>query len=347
MSMVIDSAFLCLILVFVGLYIMTNYIADKRIMLYFMGFILFLFSAVKDPVCFRDMEEYQKIFEYSISGGYHIKDNINIGYLFFNQIIRYFTDNFVLFLSIISFIVLFLNIRFIEKYSEDWNLSLLLYVPVLYFYCFSPLRQALAMGIGLIAYGYVLDRKLIPFCITCLIAMAFHSTAIVMFPIYFIYGLNMDKKGKIALLAGSLILVFSMQIIGKFLTSYQSWYSGYASSKYSASALRLIQKLFFLALYIYALGGDVFKKNINFLVFLFALFEIVLYLGSAGIDGIYRLRWYFDMGEIIGLPIIYTYLYSKVKYPGFLTWIYIISLFVSCLQFLASENFEFGYHTIF
>lgn len=69
-----------------------------------------------------------------------------------------------------------------------------------------------------------------------------------------------------------------------------------------------------------------FKKNINFLVFLFALFEIVLYLGSAGIDGIYRLRWYFDMGEIIGLPIIYTYLYSKVRYPGFLTWIYIISL---------------------
>ena len=59
------------------------------------------------------------------------------------------------------------------------------------------------------------------------------------------------------------------------------------------------------------------------------------------------LRWYFDMGEIIGLPIIYTYLYSKVRYPGFLTWIYIISLFASCWQFLASDNFEFGYHTIF
>lgn len=51
--MVIDSAFICLILVFLGLYIMTNYIADKRIMLYFMGFILFLFSSRKVRIFYK------------------------------------------------------------------------------------------------------------------------------------------------------------------------------------------------------------------------------------------------------------------------------------------------------
>lgn len=342
----IDSAFITLIIIVSFIALLSLFSMDKKSYFYIIFFVLFIFTAIKDPFCFRDMKAYEYIFNQCLSDRVVLSENVNIGYLFLCKFIRLFTDNFVIFLAILTYVNFYISIWFIKKYSNNLVLSAYLFMPVLYFYCFSPLRQTIAMSICLFAYNYIVERKLFNFFLVSLLAILMHSTAFIIVPFYFIYGMNTNKKNIILLFIGSIIAIISLQTVGTYLSQFQSWYSGYTSSKYSASTIRILQKSSFLLLYVYALKKEVFNKNINFLLLLFSIAEVILYLGSSGIDGVYRLRWYFDYCEIIGLPIIVKEFHSKNKILMILIVLYICSVLASCFQFLASENFEFGYRSI-
>ncbi|MBR3962566.1 MAG: EpsG family protein [Oscillospiraceae bacterium] len=59
---------------------------------------------------------------------------------------------------------------------------------------FSGVRQMLAVAIGFIAYEFTRNRKTIPFVLTVFLAMAFHSSAFMLFFMYPIYHAKITKK---------------------------------------------------------------------------------------------------------------------------------------------------------
>lgn len=73
------------------------------------------------------------------------------------------------------------------------------------------MRQWLAIGIYLYGVQYLLEKKLVHYLIVCVVAMLFHSSAVITIPIYFIYhflqGGNKHRKRTVLILFATVIAV--------------------------------------------------------------------------------------------------------------------------------------------
>ena len=62
-------------------------------------------------------------------------------------------------------------------------------IPILFipFFLLTGIRQTIAVSL-VVFWGYdlILDKKPVKFLLLCLVAMTFHSTAIIMLPFYFV-----------------------------------------------------------------------------------------------------------------------------------------------------------------
>lgn len=146
---------------------------------------------------------------------------------------RAWSSGEIFFWSIFAFCIKYANIRvafFIYALISIWFVLIAIYklsfktnpfyvtfVYLLLFYqeCFNLLRQMPAMAFAFLAFTYVFDRKLIRYVILMVSAVMFHSSAILAFPIYWIYR---RKKMKISSIAGwtigiSIVLVGFQSIV--------------------------------------------------------------------------------------------------------------------------------------
>ena len=78
---------------------------------------------------------------------------------------------------------------------------------------FSGLRQSMAMAVGIIAYKFVREKKLLSFIIICFVALGFHHSAFVLFLMYPLYHIAFKKKDLwyIIPIIG-LVIIFNRQI---------------------------------------------------------------------------------------------------------------------------------------
>lgn len=127
-------------------------------------------------------------------------------------LISRFTDNVQIFLVIITAIINGCVFKFISEHSEDFMLSCIIYT------CFGSMtfsmngmRQALAMSVCLLAYGFAVKKKFIPFLLLVLFAMTFHISA---FIFLIVYPLSNFSKFHVALLliASGLFTAFSSKL---------------------------------------------------------------------------------------------------------------------------------------
>lgn len=116
------------------------------------------------------------------------------GYIWLNKVIFYFTENPQWLFFISSAITLVLMYRFIIKYSVNIAYSVFLYFGLCFiFFSFNTLRQFIAVGIALLAFGPLLERKFLRYASIVLLASAFHLTALVMLPIYIFVNVRFTK----------------------------------------------------------------------------------------------------------------------------------------------------------
>ena len=107
-------------------------------------------------------------------------DNMELGYRTLNYLVHRITDNYQIFLSIVSCFSYFVVIRFIKRYSSNVSLSCVLFFLMFYGTYMNLFRQVLAMSIVLLAYDWLNREKYIRFGIAVIfIAVLFHRTAIV------------------------------------------------------------------------------------------------------------------------------------------------------------------------
>ncbi|MFA6851400.1 MAG: EpsG family protein [Selenomonadaceae bacterium] len=83
------------------------------------------------------------------------------------------------------FVLLFINTLY--KYSEHFSLSVVLFILCgTYLESCNAIRQSMAMAIIFSGYACIRERTLGKYILLVLLAMAFHSSAIVMLPLFFI-----------------------------------------------------------------------------------------------------------------------------------------------------------------
>lgn len=103
--------------------------------------------------------------------------------------------NFQLYLAIVAAITI---IPIASLYNQDKRhsyLKIILFLNMSVFVMlFSGIRQAIAIGIGVVAFQFVKKKKLILFLITVVVAMAFHQSAFILLAMYPLYYFKLRKN---------------------------------------------------------------------------------------------------------------------------------------------------------
>lgn len=117
------------------------------------------------------------------------------GFLFFNSLVKTLGFNFYGFTLIESFIWYICMYKGLKRYVGDWTLVILVFMYKLFFYnTFISLRQALTIALFFVAMQYIQDKKPIQYYIICCIALTFHNGALLLFILYPLLQLRLDKK---------------------------------------------------------------------------------------------------------------------------------------------------------
>lgn len=103
----------------------------------------------------------------------------------------------------------------IYKYSDNKPMSLVLYMCFsFYTFCFSGQRQAMALGVLMIAYCFLREKKLKYYILFVILAVLFHTSAILFLPIYWIDKIQYNKKT---------VSIFLLLMVGSYLLRNQLW----------------------------------------------------------------------------------------------------------------------------
>lgn len=127
-------------------------------------------------------------------------------------LISRFTGNVQIFLVVITAIMTACVFKFMSEHSEDFMLSCIIYICLgSMTFSINGMRQALAMSICLLAYGFAVKKKIVPFVLIVLFAMTFHVSAFIFLLVYPLS--NFSKLHIVTLLiGGGLFTVFSSKL---------------------------------------------------------------------------------------------------------------------------------------
>ncbi|WP_133146573.1 EpsG family protein [Vibrio splendidus] len=266
-----------------------------------------------------DFPAYVEYFK-SIDAGLVKFQGKEIGYTYLNYVVKYWLGlNFqsvFLLSSLLTFA--FLSSALTQTRSVYiYTFGFFLYVfSGFYTQSFNIVRQSLSMAICLYALKYINYREVYKYYSFLLFALLFHTTAIVFFPLYFIYNLKLNRKVlMLSLVAAFLFGNVVLQIITFLLEFFQMRYVEFLSPGEDdlTSGSGLMQYItYFLCLFsIFHL--DKIEKNylIYFKVFyLYVFFNLVFFdfmLGIRAVQG-------YKLSMIIFIPYMFTLFKGHSRY---------------------------------
>ena len=324
----------------------------SQMIFYFAIVLLVTYCALRNAFLYPDISNY---YDFFINGKSYALGNFGVGYLFLNRFVRFFSSSFQVLLAVVSIIVIGSYAKVIKEYSPYIWLSLILYILINYYPSFFILRQYLAIAMFLLSLQHVVKRDFIKFSICSIIAISFHTTALLVVPLYFLYGLNGNKKNMILLALGSVLIIFTFKSAAYYVNMFSEYYAGYFETDVEESMWqRTLLKIYIALVYLYTLGKKSYLAGINRLVFYGMVLNIVICISAMNIFSAHRLRDYFAYADFIGVPII---LYEAAQFKSLkkpivylLVAIYIGALAISFNNFVQGSNmsnqYEFFWNSI-
>ena len=275
--------------------------------------------------------------------------NYEIGWL---VLIRLFQNlgffTMVGFLALLNCIIYY---RFIKKYVEVkyYWLAVFIYVfdPQFMLIQASAMRQSLAIGIFLFSIDYVYKKDLIRFALCIGIASLFHSSALILLPVYLLGYINLkvNKFWGIAIfgifislfLYPTIFATYVNTVVMGYFEKYE-FYQGPAGTIGTGLGVLYLSGMFLLVLF-----HDKFQRDQNALLFKIAMISFMFIPLSLVVVLISRVGMYFTPSIIVAYPRI-----LKTINSGFKT-IFIISFFLMTFYvfftFFNSELWKTSYGT--
>lgn len=319
---------------------------EQKVLLWIMVTFLIFFTGLRNHVNYADLANYLIYYDTGeqVDLGFGT-GAVNWGYEILNKSLRYFDLPFQVLLFLISFFIYASYAKFIDKYSPNKMLSLTIFYLTGYMFSLIILRQFIAVCIGLLSFKYVIERKQLKFLLAIGAALLFHSTAIILAPVYYLYGIKTNKRNMALLFAVFVAFAVTFSVVSNSLAGLSEYYSHYVGKEEETSIVRTLMKTYIMILFVLILKKDVVKKNINFLLLICLALNVLVYIGGNAIFGLYRLRIYFEISEIIGIPVA---LYYTRKMPpcqniayNSLIFIYFCLLFMSFDRMVNNEDILF------
>lgn len=156
------------------------------------------------------------------------------GYVFFNKLVAFFSDDSLVLIFLISLLIIFSVARYIKKnvHYEYYAFALIIFSfqPYLYIQStFNILRQGCATAILLFSMQYLFEKKWIKYLVIGSIAFTFHSSMIFVIA-YLIVIRKMNLTPNIIRAFTVLCLVLNFMKIGNlFFTLFSSHYQTFST----------------------------------------------------------------------------------------------------------------------
>lgn len=309
--------------------------------------LLILYNGLKKYSLFSDQLGY----EYNLIHLDFSEGRNNIGYQLLNIVVHYIYNDYVFLSFIVSIFVFGTYSYFIKKLSPYPCFSLFIFFITNYIMAMLAVRQYISMAICISSIPFIFERKAMHYWICVIVAATFHSSALIFAPIYYLYGLEFTKRNILLISIGSIIVIFSFQILIKYIVGhvagdYAFYLDDYESENGLGSWDRAISKLFILFVFCVALKKHSIDKGINLFTLCNMLLSFVVCAGGVGLFGVFRLKEFFLLGDVLAIPLIFKYSYRHsffkrgMIYIGTILYIYAL---VKSFWGVYETNFINGY----
>ena len=147
-------------------------------------------------------------------GSFHYFVHYRIFYELLNSTVKVFTNNFVGVTFVIALFTLTMLFTQSYKYMKYPFFAFSFYIYKTFLYTnLIILRQSIAMMIFFFAIRYIINKKFAKYMITILIASLFHTSALILLPLYFLNRVDFSKYNPFIFVSGGLVL----SIISKYI----------------------------------------------------------------------------------------------------------------------------------
>ena len=139
-----------------------------------------------------------------------------IGFPYFTKFFSIFFKDPHLYLAAVAVLISVMIYPTYKRLCVDTSFTILLFCTMSTFYMmFSGIRQMIAIGIGFVAYHFTRQKKLIPFILLVLLAMAFHTSAFMVAFMYPLYHARITKKSLYIVIPALVVcFYYNRQIFG-------------------------------------------------------------------------------------------------------------------------------------
>lgn len=250
-----------------------------------------------------DTGQYAYIWNYNIKAGNfdYIETDAELGYYYLQTFFKLFVS-YQSFLFIIGGLSVVPICYVVYRYSKKCALTVLIFYSSIAFHTleFAAARQALAFTGVIIAFNYLMERKLKRFLVTLFIAALFHQTAVIFIPCYWLYNIKINKITSRLWLGIMFVSFVLASTIFAFLNSFSR--IDYSDTDIEAGGQRL-----FIIMLVFVIIGFVKRDLINenpCIRIPFVLYSIapllwpILNFNPA----LYRLMYYFDFFLCLYVP---------------------------------------------
>lgn len=312
---------------------------------------LFILVGFRSYSMGNDTITYVRSFENAITYKWNYLDMTRFekGFVLFEILLGFVTKEPRLFIIITSFIFNFSVYKFIKKYSDNYYLSVIMYVCLLFFYSsMTAMRQFFAVIIILYAYKYIKRKQLIPFVILVLVATTFHITSIICIVLYPMSIIGFSRKKSIILIMVSLLILESISVVSVKFSSFLGWDYTYGTRTDDFSLANFLYfvtffTMFLVSMWLYKRNKITNKEN-EFYIYVL-LFSALINLIAIKMNILSRASEYFTIFSIIALPNIINSCCSKKEIINFNIVIVILLVLYSTIiiKYRPEWNSSFNY----
>lgn len=327
MSLLIGNIIFDLSLLFVLVIIFRQKKYRRNVFVCISFLLIFFLKTFVNPNSVPDLKVY--IYIYDLVGGFTFKNILigkadvesEYGYALLCKICHSLSDNFQFLLGAVSLIWCYSYAMFFKRYSPYYAIPILLLLVTEFPQSLFVLRQHLAIAILLFTYPYIINRDFKKFCIVCLCAFLMHKTAVLFFPIYFLYGLKSTKSFIFVTLLTACLCIILFNNLGQLNNNFGLAYDNYITGTKSgfSNLTDFFMRLGYLLSYAFVLKGKVLNAGINRLITVILTFSVILSFFGTSFSLTGRLVRYFTPAAMIMVPIVMKNIRSK---------------YISCLYFI-------------
>lgn len=175
----------------------TDHVAANNLALPVFFSMLFFMLACRDITIGNDTGNYSHFFAGYRQISFHniFAQKTDVLFVLYSWLIGRITDNFQIYLAITAAVTLYPIAKLYLENRRHSFLMIILFVNMSVFcMLFSGIRQCLAIAIGIYAYRFTREKKIIKYLLAVYLALLMHHSAFILILLYPLYHATWQKK---------------------------------------------------------------------------------------------------------------------------------------------------------